>query len=32
MNPKLIQISLSLLLMCLCGSYSNEVKYRILNL
>ncbi|SCL94105.1 haloacid dehalogenase-like hydrolase, putative [Plasmodium chabaudi chabaudi] len=26
MNPKLIQISLSLLLMCLCGSYSNEKK------
>ncbi|CAD2105317.1 haloacid dehalogenase-like hydrolase, putative [Plasmodium vinckei] len=26
MNPKLIQISISLLLMCLCGSYSNEKK------
>ncbi|SCL90995.1 haloacid dehalogenase-like hydrolase, putative [Plasmodium chabaudi chabaudi] len=26
MNPKSIQISLSLLLMCLCGSYSNEKK------
>ncbi|CAD2107807.1 haloacid dehalogenase-like hydrolase, putative [Plasmodium vinckei] len=26
MNPKLIQISISLLLICLCGSYSNEKK------